>query len=146
MSVWTLTWPLKVEGQKNGEMPKRGGRVTRVVWEERSAKRKEEKTKMKRVNDNNHMREKRVKENKIILNTWCDVVSVFYVAPDPMFSLCWMIVSVLIMKVICHCHWQLYAIVARYFHNRKNKYLSTLLSNNNNNKKNSWILNFKLEL
>ena len=74
MSVWILTWPLKVKGQKNGEMPKRGRRVTRVVWGERSAQRKEEKTERKRVKDINHIREKMAKENKIILNIWCDVV------------------------------------------------------------------------
>ena len=68
--------PSKIEGQKNGEMPKRGRRVTKVVWEEREcAKRKEEKTKRRREKDNSHMREKRAKENKIILNIWRGVVS-----------------------------------------------------------------------
>ena len=68
--------PSKIEGQKNGEMPKRGRRVTRVVWEERKcAKRKEEKTKRRREKDNSQMREKRTNENKIILNIWCGVVS-----------------------------------------------------------------------
>ena len=39
-----------------------------VQRREKSAKRKEAKTKRKREKDNNHMREKREKENKIILN------------------------------------------------------------------------------
>ena len=61
--------PSKIEGQKNGEMPKRGRRVMRVVWEERKVQREKRKKQKGKGRSTTVIRERKgKKKNKIVLN------------------------------------------------------------------------------
>ena len=97
-------------------------------WRELSEKREEEKTKRKREKDNSHMREKREKENKIILNIWRGVVSLagvkhwFYASSGPnVFSLFLILLnSIKHEKLSLHMifHWNKQSIPIRNIYQR----------------------------
>ena len=61
--------PSKIKGQKNGEMPKRGRRVMRVVWEERKVQREKRKKQRGKGRSTTVIWERKgKKKNKIVLN------------------------------------------------------------------------------